>query len=74
MSVQSGDFGFCPHVGHSGAAVITWEGNTVVGFECAFGNNYRTCGFADVCPLYQRHPIGYVQQYPGASGQDNAES
>lgn len=63
MAVNSGDLGFCPYVGHSGAVTLTWEGDSVTKVECAFGD-HKTCGYSDRCELYQRHPVGYVQTFP----------
>ena len=61
---NSGDFGFCPYVGHTGAVLLTWEDDTVVSVECSYGNTPETCGCSDKCDLYQRHPVGFVQTYP----------
>ena len=63
MAIMSSDLGFCRYAGHSGAINITWDRDTVVKVECGFGD-YRTCGYADICELYQRHPIGSTQTYP----------
>ena len=63
---NSGDFGFCPYLGHTGAVIVTWDGDTVVSVECS-GGDHKTCGLSDKCELYQRRPVGFVQTYPGSS-------
>lgn len=60
---ETGDIGPCPYVGHTGCMIITWEDNTVISVDCA-GGDHETCGYADRCELYQRHPVGFVQTYP----------
>lgn len=65
MSTMSGDTGFCQYAGHTGSVTITWDRNTVVNVECGFGD-YKTCGYADVCELYQQHPVGFTQTFPNA--------
>lgn len=67
MSVCSGDLGFCPYLGHSTGLLLTWDGDTVVSVECA-GADHETCGYSDVCELYQRRPVGFVQHYPKSGG------
>lgn len=57
---QSGDVGYCRLVGHTAPLLRTWENDTVVSVEC--GNNicdYKSCGYAKVCEMYQRGPVGY---------------
>lgn len=61
--MNSGDIGFCKYAGHSGSVLITWDGDTVVDVQCGFGD-YKTCGYADQCDLYKRHPVGFTQTYP----------
>ena len=63
MATMSGDDGFCKYAGHTGTVHLTWEGDTVVKVECGFGD-YKTCGHAHECELYQRHPVGFTQTYP----------
>jgi len=63
MRTNSGDTGFCHYAGHSGSVLLTWDGNTVISVKCGFGS-HETCGYADKCELYQRHPVGYVQTFP----------
>ena len=52
---ESGDVGLCQSVGHTSAVTRTWKDGTVISVDC----NYKTCGYADVCEMYQRDPIGY---------------
>lgn len=60
---QSSDLGFCRYAGHSGGVNLTWDDDTVIAVECIFGD-YKTCGYADNCDLYQKRPVGFVQTYP----------
>lgn len=50
----SGGIGYCEHIHDSRGILIQWSKNTVVAVDC----EHETCGFADFCKLYQRHPIG----------------
>lgn len=52
---ESGDIGLCKAVGHTSALIRTWEDETVVSVSC----DYKTCGYADSCEMYQRGPVGY---------------
>lgn len=52
---QSGDVGFCRLAGHTSALIRTWENNTAISIDCDF----KTCGYAEVCEMYQRGPVGY---------------
>ena len=70
MSVCSGDIGFCPYAGHTGAVLVTWEGKEPVELDCSSGD-YRACGLTEICPLYKKYPVGGVRPYPGP---DDAES
>lgn len=60
--LNSGDVGFCHKVGHTSSMLLTWDDNVVIDIDCP----YKTCGFADQCEMYQRHPIGYVTTYPSS--------
>lgn len=60
---SSGDVGFCPYIGHSCGIILNWDDNTVVSVECSCGD-HETCGHANECELYQRRPVGFVQEYP----------
>ncbi|MEY8518261.1 hypothetical protein AALC25_15435 [Lachnospiraceae bacterium 29-84] len=56
MSIsESGDVGLCRAVGHTSALTRTWDGHTVTAVDC----DYKTCGYADICEMYQREPVGY---------------
>lgn len=52
---ESGDVGLCRAVGHTSALIRTWDDRTVTAVDC----NYKTCGYADICEMYQRGPVGY---------------
>lgn len=57
---QSGDVGYCKLTGHTGPLLRNWENDTVVSVDCGIdGHDYKTCGYADVCEMYQRGPVGY---------------
>lgn len=57
---QSGDIGYCKLVGHTAPLLRTWEDDTVVSVECGIdGCDYKNCGYANACQMYQRGPIGY---------------
>lgn len=63
---QSGDTGYCRLAGHTAPLLRTWENNTVVSVDCGIdGCNYQNCGYANVCEMYQRGPVGY-QFVPGS--------
>ena len=72
MVEKSGALGFCQYAGHSGAVEITWNGDTVAEVDCSFGN-YKVCGFADVCELYQRHPVGSTRVFSNDCQNKNPE-
>ena len=56
MSIsQSGDVGFCRALGHTGSLIRTWENCTVIDVDC----DHKQCGYADICEMYQRMPVGY---------------
>ena len=52
---QSGDVGLCRALGHTSSLIRTWENHTVIDVDC----NYKKCGYADICEMYQRMPVGY---------------
>lgn len=56
---NSADIGFCPYVGHTSSVILTWQQDKVIAVECACGD-HETCGFSDVCELYQRRPVGFT--------------
>ena len=57
---QSGDTGYCRLAGHTASLLRTWKDNTVVSVDCGLdGCDYKTCGYAKVCEMYQRGPVGY---------------
>lgn len=64
--LNSGDVGFCEHDGHTIGMLLTWDDNTVLDVDC----QYKTCGFADRCELYQRHPVGFKKIYPLSKGSE----
>ena len=58
--IQSGDNGYCRLVGHTAPLLRTWENDTVVSVNCGIeGHDHTNCGYADVCEMYQRGPVGY---------------
>ena len=59
---NSGDVGFCYKEGHTSSMLLTWDGDVVVDIDCP----YKTCGFANQCEMYQRHPVGFKQNYPSS--------
>lgn len=60
MPVCSSNIGFCPYLGHTSAVIQTWDGDAVVSVECAGpGADHNTCGYAQVCDLYQHRPVGF---------------
>lgn len=60
MAVCTSNIGFCPYLGHTNSVIQTWDGDTVVSVECAGpGADHKTCGYADVCKLYQQRPVGF---------------
>lgn len=57
---QSGDIGYCKMAGHTMGLIRTWENNIIVSVDCGIGDyTHKNCGYADVCEMYQRKPIGY---------------
>lgn len=58
--LNSGDVGFCKYEGHSAAMVLTWDDDIVVYVDC----QYKICGYANQCEMYQRHPVGFHRVYP----------
>lgn len=68
MSVSNtGDVGFCYFVDRTSSLIRTWdEHRTVISVDC----NYKTCGYANSCEMYQRGPVGY-QFIPSKSCDSN---
>jgi hypothetical protein len=56
---SSGDVGFCRHKNKMIGLIINWNGHTVESVEC----EHDTCGFAQICKLYQRHPVGHTEEF-----------
>lgn len=52
---NSGDVGYCKYNKQTSSMLLTWDENTVIKVDC----DYKTCGYADQCEMYQRHPIGF---------------
>lgn len=60
---SSGDTGFCLYTNQSTGIILNWDDDIVTSVDCGSGN-HLTCGYADECELYQRHPVGFIQTYP----------
>lgn len=60
----SGDIGPCLRAGHTGGIELTWEGNTVIDVKCCSFGSYRTCEYINICELYNRRPVGFVEHHP----------
>lgn len=58
--LNSGDAGPCKYAGHTIGVLLTWDNHTVVDVDC----QYKICGYANQCELYNRHPVGFHQVYP----------
>ena len=56
----SGDAGYCYYKKTTRGVVIEWSGNEVISVDC----EHQICRYSDDCPIYKRHPVGFVQSYP----------
>ena len=56
---SSGDIGFCRHKKQSIGLIINWNDRTVESVEC----EHDTCGYSQICELYQKHPVGYTEDF-----------
>lgn len=59
-TLSSGDTGYCDYENRAIGIVITWEDNKVVAVDCC----HSICGHADYCKLYNRYPVGFIQDFP----------
>ena len=60
MVLSSGDVGYCEKLGKPIGIVISCNDNTVIDLDC----DHKTCGYTQICKLYQRHPVGFRQVDP----------
>ena len=56
---SSGDVGFCRYKNQNIGLIINWNNHTVESVEC----KHDTCGYSEICELYQRHPVGYIEKF-----------
>lgn len=66
----SGDAGYCHYTKAGRGIEIEWNGATVVSVRC----EHEICGYADVCKVYKRHPVGFVQSSPNDFTQEETKS
>ena len=67
---SSGDCGYCHYKKVGRGVEIEWLGAKVVAVEC----EHEICGYADVCEIYKRHPVGFVQTFPNDLTKQKPES
>lgn len=54
--MHSGNVGYCEQDKKSRGILITWAGREVIAVDC----EHKTCGYGQICKLYNQYPIGYV--------------